>query len=768
MWIAGIAILVIIGLLLPPISLAERLGLTCAGTTLNAQTPAITTPDGLTLALSDPAQSVTVKTESVSADKFDANQAGDELTKARDALPVNLLLRSPIYQLDSCGNQAVSGSLAINLPNGAASNDTYDLYAWDGAHWAWLGAYLDPSSNTASAQIEALPKHVALFQSTSLAPYVAAQIAPGQTMPADATALLNEVYIYGWSLADDGSLVAEAGNLPSTGNAKLIPVVLSKDAEPVRTFLADEETVKAQVTALTDLAMRGNFAGVAIDYRGLPTDYRGDFTRFVQALATSVHAQNRLLAVVLPAPAIDANGAPDTAGYDWVAIGAVADMVQSDFGKNPNDYLEGNVARALIDWAPTQVNRYKFQPIVSLASLDTPSGGQPVEVSFADAIKPIGQLSLAQPMTVTSGAEVKLSLDNPTQVSDYTFDPQTFVYRFKYQNNGAQHSVMVNTAASLGQRLSLLLPRRMRGVVISGLSGDVLPNALNQALTGYRQQAVPDNLSSDLNMDWKITSNGKTTLDTARPITDTSITWTAPNEAGLYNIAAMIGTQSKGQGAIIVSTGETLTTTGTTTDTVASSTTPTTTVSAACLSASYIADVTVPDGTKFKNTEAFTKTWKIRNNGSCNWPDDTELVFVSGTKMGTPDSVKVGKVVSGTEVEVSVPLTSPDQYGNYTGLWQLKSAQGNFGTQLSAVIVAGDAPAGNVIANAAAPSAAPIVPAGNVGRLRAGRPDQRLAVCGHAHRRHEVDQSAKPRRRRIRRDQHGPLQRLQDSVIGLG
>src|SRR5512135_1772652 len=113
-WIGGIAVLVVIGLLLPPISLTERLGLVCTGTSLDSKTPATTTPDGLTIALSDPSQSLTFKTQSISADKFDANQAGADLTKARDALPVNLLLRSPIYQIDGCGKQTLAGSLAIN------------------------------------------------------------------------------------------------------------------------------------------------------------------------------------------------------------------------------------------------------------------------------------------------------------------------------------------------------------------------------------------------------------------------------------------------------------------------------------------------------------------------------------------------------------------------------------------------------------------------------------------------------------------------------
>ncbi|MFN8596578.1 MAG: hypothetical protein U0559_10410 [Anaerolineae bacterium] len=110
---------------------------------------------------------------------------------------------------------------------------------------------------------------------------------------------------------------------------------------------------------------------------------------------------------------------------------------------------------------------------------------------------------------MTAGSMVTLALDNPTKVSNYQFDPQTFVYRFNYENNGQQHAVMINTAASLGQRLNLLLLRRMRGVVITGLSGDVPPLALNQALTGYRQQSVPSDLSAALDMDWQITAAAK-------------------------------------------------------------------------------------------------------------------------------------------------------------------------------------------------------------------------------------------------------------------
>ncbi len=716
-WLYGaIAVLIVAGLLLPPISLFERIGLVCSGVTLDAQTPAASTEDGLTIALSDPAQSLKLKFQSVAQTKFDAGQAGDALNQARAALPVNLMLRSPIYQIDPCNPGPVSASLAINLPASVRPTDTFDLYAWDGKQWSWLGAYLDTASRTTSAQVEVLPKQVALFQTASVAPYVAAQIAPNQTVPGDAIPLLNEVYIDGWVLDKDGTILAEAGPLPKTGNARLFPVVQSIDPVPVRTILSSEDSIRLHIALLTELAGRASFAGVAIDYRGLPVDYRADFTKLVKQLADSIHAKNKLLVVVLPAPAIDANGAPDTAAYDWLAIGSMADVVQSDLGKDPADYLDGHVANALINWAPTQVNRYKFQPIVSLASLDTLKDGQPTEVSFADAIKPLGQLKLTGPVTVTAGTPITLTLDNPLKVSNYKFDLATLTYRFNYETDGKSHAIMVNTAASLAQRLNLLLPRHMRGVVIAGLSGDVLPLVLNQALTGYRQQSVPGDLSTALDMNWTIASSGGVkVLQANRPITDTTIVWNAPKDVGTYNVVASIGSQNKGSGIILVSNPVT------TSAEITATTEPTTTAGASgstvsCYSSKYIADVTIPDGTKLKNTEAFSKTWKVRNDGSCNWTDDTVLVYVGGTKMSSPDSVKVGKVVSSTEVEVSVSLTAPDQYGNYTGLWQLKNAQGNFGTQLSAVIVAGEPPPGTVLASAPPP----VAPIGNIGSFEIG------------------------------------------------
>jgi hypothetical protein len=709
---AVVAILVIAGLLLPPVSVLERTGIVCSGNTLNADTPAAVLPNGLTVALSDPAHALTFKVQTVEQAKYETASAGEDLANAQSAQPVQLALSSPIYQLSACGQGPVSASIAVALPASAQPDQTYDLYGWDGKDWAWLGAYIDPASQTVSAQVETLPKNVALFQSTSMAPAVSAQVKPGQKLPAGTAETLTEAYLLGWTVADDGSLVASAGDLPETGKAKLFAVVQSLEAAPVQSVLANEDSTTAHLNELSDLAGRSNFAGLALDYRGLPAEDRAAFAKFVTQLAARLHDQKKLLAVVLPSPAIDANGAPDTAGYDWATIGQVADIVQADFGQDPANYLNGKAGYALVDWAPTQINRYKFQPIFSVASIKTGSDGQAVNVPFAEAIKPIGQFTVTTPLSVTPGMSITLALGNPTQISDFNYDETTQTYRFKYVDNGKSYEVVVKTARTLAHQLDLLLPRNMRGAVITGLAGDVEPASLAQALKGYRQQAVPQGLPNPLDLQWKIAlSNGKT-ITITRPITDTTAMWTVPDQAGEFTVVALVGSQPHGTSKMMITAALSDTTaissTGSLTATagLTSTTTTTTTVAGVtpCLSAAFVADVTIPDGTKLKNAETFTKTWRIRNNGQCNWPDDTTLVFVSGTKLDSPDTVQIGNVVSGTEKEISVQLKAPDQYGNYTGLWQLKSAQGNFGTQMSAVIVAGDPP---VTANIPAAQPAP-------------------------------------------------------------
>ena len=109
-----------------------------------------------------------------------------------------------------------------------------------------------------------------------------------------------------------------------------------------------------------------------------------------------------------------------------------------------------------------------------------------------------------------------------------------------------------------------------------------------------------------------------------------------------------------------------------------------------CNNLQLIYDVNVPAGSVLRAGEAFTKTWKVANIGTCNWAYNYRLSFVSGDQMGGTSS-NIGKnIVPGKWTEVSVALKAPKTPGTYSGYWRMSSLSGGaFGTTLGVSIVVG-------------------------------------------------------------------------------
>jgi TolB protein len=106
------------------------------------------------------------------------------------------------------------------------------------------------------------------------------------------------------------------------------------------------------------------------------------------------------------------------------------------------------------------------------------------------------------------------------------------------------------------------------------------------------------------------------------------------------------------------------------------------------LNGAYVADVTVPDNTEFPPGALFTKTWRVRNSGTCDWEAGTKLVFISGDQMGGLAQVPVGAVAAGSNTDVSVNLVAPSSPGTYRGNWQMQDPEGtHFGSVIYVQIV---------------------------------------------------------------------------------
>ncbi len=93
-----------------------------------------------------------------------------------------------------------------------------------------------------------------------------------------------------------------------------------------------------------------------------------------------------------------------------------------------------------------------------------------------------------------------------------------------------------------------------------------------------------------------------------------------------------------------------------------------------CNRGSFVKDVTIPDGKEIAPGAAFTKTWRIKNNGSCTWGANYVVLFDSGDQMGAPATTPIGgSVAPGATIDISVNLTAPASPGNYQGNFKLRS-----------------------------------------------------------------------------------------------
>lgn len=109
-----------------------------------------------------------------------------------------------------------------------------------------------------------------------------------------------------------------------------------------------------------------------------------------------------------------------------------------------------------------------------------------------------------------------------------------------------------------------------------------------------------------------------------------------------------------------------------------------------CYSLAFVADVTVPDNSNMTPSQNFTKTWRVRNNGSCTWETGFKFNFTGGEAMGGSSITLQSAVSVGKETELTVQLTAPSTNGTYRGNWRMTNAAGTyFGDEVYVLIIVG-------------------------------------------------------------------------------
>ncbi len=100
-------------------------------------------------------------------------------------------------------------------------------------------------------------------------------------------------------------------------------------------------------------------------------------------------------------------------------------------------------------------------------------------------------------------------------------------------------------------------------------------------------------------------------------------------------------------------------------------------------------DVNYPDGSIVSPGQEFTKTWRIKNVGSCTWGTGYGLVYAgyADRMNGIPQPLPKA-VLPNEEVEVSVLFRAPTKAGEYLSAWRMSAPIGGaFGKPLFVKIV---------------------------------------------------------------------------------
>ncbi len=92
-----------------------------------------------------------------------------------------------------------------------------------------------------------------------------------------------------------------------------------------------------------------------------------------------------------------------------------------------------------------------------------------------------------------------------------------------------------------------------------------------------------------------------------------------------------------------------------------------------CIHANLIGEYP-PDRAVYKPGTDFSKTWTIKNEGTCTWDSTYKLIFWSGDLMGGSTYYNLAEIVlPGDDISLTVQFKAPPAEGTYTGYWRLQT-----------------------------------------------------------------------------------------------
>jgi hypothetical protein len=545
----AIAALLVAALLLPPISLVQRIA-DAGMTRVTSSGATLSDPDGtqVTFPPNSVSGSVRVKLISVPRVTFLEGSAGSDLLAAAKAIPPNLIAKSPLYMVTMHGAAPAESDWLMPIPNDSEPYETLDAYTWDksSGHWQWLPHTVISDDDQVEVHVAGTPGTVIIMQTNPTQAAAAADVATAQNLSAGSQGALAEIHPTGLALGGnggiDGSIDASFDKLSSAYS--VVPIIQDYSGRIVRTdllgnMLEDPTQRAAHIDALVNLAVGSAYSGIVIDYHGLDPEDTADFSQFVADLAQKLHAQNKSLAIRVEMPTQVSEDRWDTGAYDWATLGMLADSLQVPAPLDPQAFLPNGQFDAMLRFAVGQVDRYKLEIVFSGQSVEQ-AGSYFMLKSYGDALQPLLGRIQADQSIVQPNQPLNLSLVSKSDNTGLVYDPNlgTYVYRYRDDQGGAR-TVWLENAASLSHKLQTLSHYNVRGFVVENLPGGGQDPDLWTLMRNYQQgQAQPFN--SNFMVQWTVKDSQGDVITQTEPVANAKMAMLAPGHPGPLNIAAAI------------------------------------------------------------------------------------------------------------------------------------------------------------------------------------------------------------------------------------
>ncbi len=479
------------------------------------------------------------------------------LRAAASDIPPNLSLKSAFYYLQHQGDLPTRLQLVVPIPNSGPSPHLLDLYAWNGQSWEWLPHHKNLSQNVIEAELDFLPRSVAVMQADSIDPLVSIDYLPQATLPAKISPRL-ELNLPGLVINSNGQLTGNLDNLPQT-EAAIIPTLHNRDAAAINQLLARANSRQQHIEAIVDLLQNKAYQGVNLDYQGIDPALRRHFIAFLTDLRAAMPPDKRLsVRVELPRPT---STGWDTGAYDWPAIGRVADQIKLPALPGPQAYAPGGSMEALLAWAVSQVDRHKAQLIFNAGSIE--QIGETVRyISTGQALEQIGGVAaLNAPEVLNPGQPVDFTLAGLPASTGIRVDGSG-TYWFGYLDaDNRHHTIYFANPARLGYTLRLAAQYNLGGVAIYNPDSETPATWVWDGLQTLFDANTALAVDSEYSVAWRVqTQNGQLVAEQTVNLRNPNYRWSAPAEGGAFEIAALISAnqnptpRSQGSIAVLVAT----------------------------------------------------------------------------------------------------------------------------------------------------------------------------------------------------------------------